>query len=616
VTLHVRDKFGPFEIESAIGEGGLGEVWKARDTATGRPVALRLLPSAPPGDPSRFARFERDVRVLSWLNHPNVATVYGLLDAGTSRVLASEWVDGPSLAERIAQGPMPLEQALVIAAQIADALGAAHDHGVVHADVKPSNIKLCADDTVKVLDFALAEVFEPEPTSDSLDSIPSSTARLMGVITGTSAYMSPEQVQGARADTRSDVWAFGCVLYEMLTGRLAFAADDLTETMALVISGEPEWTLMPVTTPSLITRIVRKCLSKDVSVRYRDLTNLSASIREAIDQEDAFEAFIRQSAIDRIAAAPRTSSPGDYGARDRIREDDDDSYISGDALARYREALERLTEEERNKIRQRLEEQFRDDDPILLLPSAGATGTAVMRSLRRLIARIRGRKSESLRDESEPPEAADDTLKRYRRALAALKERERRLIILRIEEGAPYEEIAKRCELSSAAAARMAVARAIKRLAEQPDKDGADRMVSDTQAGAGADFDALIEQQLPALRRWVAGIPSRLGVNPGDLLQSVLLDIKRLGFTPRHERAFEEYIRRAVLNRVRDEVRRQRRRGGEPLAGEQLDASPLERALLEEQSHRPSRRPSTDVIRTIRRLMTYLTRKKRGPDVN
>jgi serine/threonine protein kinase len=226
VTLTSGTRLGPYEILGTLGQGGMGEVYRATDTQLGRQVALKILPEAFAADPERLARFEREAKVLASLNHPNIAQIYGSVDADGSKALVLELVEGPTLADRIADGPLPIDdEALPIAKQIAQALEAAHEHGIVHRDLKPANIKLKADGTVKVLDFGLAKALDPAAGSPKTDSSASPTitspATQMGVILGTAAYMSPEQARGRPVDRGADAWAFGCVFYEMLTGQHA-----------------------------------------------------------------------------------------------------------------------------------------------------------------------------------------------------------------------------------------------------------------------------------------------------------------------------------------------------------------------------------------------------------
>jgi eukaryotic-like serine/threonine-protein kinase len=274
---------GPYEITGVLGAGGMGEVFRARDTKLRRDVAIKVLPESLASDPERRARFEREAQVLASLNHPNIGTIHGLEegppDAGQpTQALILELVDGPTLADRLEQGAIPLDEALPIARQIADALEAAHEHGVVHRDLKPSNIKLRPDGLVKVLDFGLAKLVEGPPKGGHYDqrrgvrlqpdlsqspTITTPAMTLTGVILGTAAYMSPEQAKGLDADPRSDVFAFGAVLYEMLTGRRAFAGDGVGETLAYVIMKDPDWSLLPATLPQRLRLLLSRCLTKD-----------------------------------------------------------------------------------------------------------------------------------------------------------------------------------------------------------------------------------------------------------------------------------------------------------------------------------------------------------------
>ena len=263
MPLQPGTTLGPYEVTAKIGEGGMGEVWQARDTKLDRDVALKVLPEAFTSDPDRLARFEREAKVLASLNHPNIGSIYGLEEAEGVRALVLELVEGPTLADRISKGPIPQDEALPIAKQIAEALEAAHEVGVIHRDLKPANIKVREDGTVKVLDFGLAKALDPTPTSDPSDS-PTLTAAAtqMGVILGTAAYMSPEQARGKTVDKRADIWAFGCVLYEMLTGRRAFPGALASDTLAAVIRAEPEWNeLRPNTHPAL-RQVLERCLEK------------------------------------------------------------------------------------------------------------------------------------------------------------------------------------------------------------------------------------------------------------------------------------------------------------------------------------------------------------------
>ena len=274
---------GPYKVTAKIGEGGMGEVWQARDTQLDRDVALKVLPEAFTADPDRLARFEREAKVLASLNHPNIGSIYGLEEAEGVRALVLELVEGQTLADRIAKGPIPLDEALPIAKQIAEALEAAHERGVIHRDLKPANIKVKADGTVKVLDFGLAKAFQPEASDPGLSASPTisltAAATQMGMIIGTAAYMSPEQASGKTVDKRADVWAFGVVLYEMLTGARPFVGDDVSKTLARVIDREPDWSTLPKELPPVLTNFLRGCLEKDLRKRVRDI----GDVRLAMD---------------------------------------------------------------------------------------------------------------------------------------------------------------------------------------------------------------------------------------------------------------------------------------------------------------------------------------------
>jgi serine/threonine-protein kinase len=285
VSLTPGALLGPYEIAALIGEGGMGKVWRAHHTALKRDDALKVLPDAFASDPERLARFRREAQILASLNHPNIAHVYGLEQSDGVQALVMELVEGPTLADRIAQGPIPVDDALPIARQIADALEAAHEQGIIHRDLKPANVKVRDDDTVKVLDFGLAKVAEPTATASSTHSLsPTITTPAMtqaGIILGTAAYMSPEQAKGRAADKRSDVWAFGCVLYEMLTGRRAFDGEDTVDTLGAVARLEPDWTLLPATTPPIIRTLLRRCLEKDRAKRIANMSTLLFVMRES-----------------------------------------------------------------------------------------------------------------------------------------------------------------------------------------------------------------------------------------------------------------------------------------------------------------------------------------------
>jgi eukaryotic-like serine/threonine-protein kinase len=279
-------RFGTYEIEGLIGSGGMGEVYRARDSKLGRDVAIKVLPEIFTRDPGRRARFDREAHVLATLNHPHIGAIYGIEDVGPRRGLILELVDGPTLADRLRRGPLPIHDALSIASQIADALAAAHERGIVHRDLKPANIKLTSDGNVKVLDFGLAKLKTTEPSSVDVSQSPTIAAQQTqdGVVLGTAAYMSPEQARGQPVDTRADIWAFGCVLYEMLTGRCAFAGASVTDTLAAVIEREPDWERLGEPTAIPIRRLLRRCLAKDLRARLRDITDARLEILDVADE--------------------------------------------------------------------------------------------------------------------------------------------------------------------------------------------------------------------------------------------------------------------------------------------------------------------------------------------
>ena len=279
-------RLGPYEITAQIGEGGMGEVYRATDTKLKRDVAVKVLPSALAADPERLARFQREAEVLASLNHPNIAAIHGLEESEGIKALVMELVEGPTLADRIAQGAIPVDEALPIAKQIAEALEAAHEQGIIHRDLKPANIKLRPDGVVKVLDFGLAKALEPTGAmSPGMSQAPTITTPAMtqaGMILGTAAYMSPEQARGKPVDKRADIWAFGCVLYEMLTGKRTFAGDGVPETLARVIERQPDWSLLPQETPEPLRRLLRRCLAGDPRERLPDIAVARLEIGEAL----------------------------------------------------------------------------------------------------------------------------------------------------------------------------------------------------------------------------------------------------------------------------------------------------------------------------------------------
>src|SRR5438477_10093804 len=275
----IGTKLAHYEITSHLGSGGMGDVYQATDTKLGRSVAIKFLPEAFSHDSERVARFEREARVLASLNHSNIAAIHGLEESGGRKFLVMELVGGETLAERIKRGPIPVEESLGLAKQICEALESAHEKGIIHRDLKPANVKITPDGKVKVLDFGLAKAFEGEAAKSNLSHSPtlSMAATNAGMILGTAAYMSPEQAKGRQVDKRTDIFAFGCVLYEMLTGRAAFDGDDVGEILARVIEREPDWNRLPVRTPPGIRRLLQRCLEKDRDHRLQ--TAADARIR-------------------------------------------------------------------------------------------------------------------------------------------------------------------------------------------------------------------------------------------------------------------------------------------------------------------------------------------------
>ena len=303
-------RFGAFEILSPLGEGGMGEVYRARDTRLDRHVALKVLLDAWSADADRMSRFEREAKVLASLNHPHIAQLYGIEDSGATKGLVMELVDGVTLADRIASGPVPLDEALPIARQMADALESAHAQGIVHRDLKPANVKVRGDGTVKVLDFGLAKLSDASGPSSSagmslLPTVASPVMTQTGVIVGTVAYMSPEQARGKAVDERTDIWAFGCVLFEMLTGSRPFDAGDSTsDAIAAILTREPAWDALPSGTPPGLRRLLRRCLQKDYARRLRDAGDARLEIDEAIAGDPAEPAPSKATPRPASAVAP------------------------------------------------------------------------------------------------------------------------------------------------------------------------------------------------------------------------------------------------------------------------------------------------------------------------
>ena len=293
--MKVGDRLGHYAVTALIGEGGMGQVDRATDSELGRDVALKVLPDTFASDPERLDRFQREAQLLASLNHPSIAAIYGLEDGPATdpgqphvRALVLELVEGPTLAERIAVGPIPIDEALPIATQIAEALEAAHQAGVIHRDLKPANIKVRDDGTVKVLDFGLAKAVAGVDT-DALEAPTIAGATQVGAVVGTPAYMSPEQAKAQLLDQRTDVWSFGVVLFEMLTGRPVFVGDAMSQVLAEVLKTSPDFSLLPAGTPSSVRRLLRRCLDKDKKRRLPDIGVARLEIADAVSGLDALD---------------------------------------------------------------------------------------------------------------------------------------------------------------------------------------------------------------------------------------------------------------------------------------------------------------------------------------
>ena len=284
MALAPGTRLGSYEVVAQIGAGGMGEVYRAHDTKLSRDVAIKVLPANFVNDPERLSRFQREARMLAALNHPNIATIYGLEQSGEMACLVMELVPGETLAERVTAGPLPIEEALKIAVQIAEALEAAHEKSIIHRDLKPANVKVTPEGKVKVLDFGLAKAFEGDSASEDMSNSPtlSRAATMQGVILGTAGYMSPEQARGKAVDKRTDIWAFGCVLYELLTGKQAFHGETFTDITAKILTSEPDWQVLPAETPEQIRPLLRRFLQKDKTLRLRDAGDARLEIQDAL----------------------------------------------------------------------------------------------------------------------------------------------------------------------------------------------------------------------------------------------------------------------------------------------------------------------------------------------
>ena len=345
MPLSKGSRLGGFEIIGLIGAGGMGQVYRARDTRLDRDVAIKVLPDSIVHDPERLARFEREARVLAALNHPLIAQVYGFEHAGDTRAIVMELVEGPTLEERIAQGPIPLPEALHIARQLAEALETAHELGIIHRDLKPANIKLkvrgappprsgdgrlerklstadVEDCTVKVLDFGLAKALDSVPgaSGDALNS-PTLTNRATGIgtILGTAAYMAPEQARGKAVDRRADVWAFGVVCVEMLTGQRLFKGEDISDTMAAVLRQPIDFGALPPATPRAVRTLLERCLERDPKQRLRDIGEARIALERVIAGPAADEGRHAPRTGRVSAAAPLAALDSPCGDRPRAR---------------------------------------------------------------------------------------------------------------------------------------------------------------------------------------------------------------------------------------------------------------------------------------------------------
>ena len=283
-----------YRLVDKIGEGGMGVVWKALDTTLEREVAIKILPEAFATDQERLLRFEREAKLLASLNHPNIAAVYGLHESNGIRFIVMELVEGEDLAMRLKRGPLDVDDALAIASQIAEGFAMAHDQGVIHRDLKPANVICTAEGKVKVLDFGLAKAFAPGtasgPSSLSMSPTMTSAGTVAGTLLGTAAYMSPEQARGKMVDKRTDVWAFGCLLYEMLTAKQAFPGETITDVLAAIVHREPDWTLLPERTPPVVRRLMQRCVRKEIDTRLRDMGDLHVLLEDGRAADGAVEA--------------------------------------------------------------------------------------------------------------------------------------------------------------------------------------------------------------------------------------------------------------------------------------------------------------------------------------
>jgi len=307
MTIAAGTQFGRYEIRSKLGAGGMGEVYLAHDTKLRRDVAIKVLPDAVARDQERLTRFEREARLLAALNHPHIASIYGLEEHEQKQFLVMELVDGKTLAEMLAtSGPISIDESLRFACQIAEAVEAAHERGIIHRDLKPANVMITGNEEVKVLDFGLAKAPAEQPVANDISQSPTvlRTGTQAGIILGTAAYMSPEQAKGKKVDKRTDIWSFGCMLFEMLTGKSPFVGETTTDTLASIVRAEPDWSLLPPGTPPRLTHLLRRCLEKDTRMRLRDIGDARIEISQALNTPTE-EAKV----INSVTSAPK-QNPG------------------------------------------------------------------------------------------------------------------------------------------------------------------------------------------------------------------------------------------------------------------------------------------------------------------
>jgi serine/threonine-protein kinase len=304
MALKQGARLGSFEVLGPLGAGGMGEVYQARDTRLGRDVAIKVLPEGFAQDPARAARFDREARLLAAINHPAIAAIYGAEEFDSVRCIIMELIPGETLGEILSRGPLPIAEACALARQIADALEAAHEKGVIHRDLKPSNIKVTPDGKVKVLDLGLAKAMEPPPSDDLSHSptLPLGDTR-PGVILGTVEFMSPEQARGKPVDKRTDIWAFGCIFYEMLSGRRAFTGETATDVLSAILTQEPDWKALPAATPPRLRELLARCLKKDMAQRLRDMGDARQEIERAGEESGAPSPVFRAAGKPWLAAA-------------------------------------------------------------------------------------------------------------------------------------------------------------------------------------------------------------------------------------------------------------------------------------------------------------------------